>query len=86
MKLVHTEQSKLEKSSFTGCCHSTGNAKAATNKDKDSYSKTWRAFDLYWQAMLHAAWDEMTRDHGVADIIKETLESAGAGAAVELFR
>ncbi|KAL5252834.1 hypothetical protein ACHWQZ_G015565 [Mnemiopsis leidyi] len=86
MKLVHSEQSKLEKSSFTGCCHSSDNAKAATFKVKDSFTKTWRAFDIYWQAMLHSAWLEMVNDHGVEETITSTLESAGPLAAVTQFR
>ncbi|KAL5248214.1 hypothetical protein ACHWQZ_G017407 [Mnemiopsis leidyi] len=86
MKLVHSEQSKLEKSSFTGCCHSSDNAKAATFKVKDSFTKTWRAFDIYWQAMLHSAWLELVNDHGVEETITSTLESAGPLAAVTQFR
>ena len=86
MKLVHSEQSKLEKSSFPGCCHSSDNAKAATFKEKESFTKTWRAFDIYWQAMLHSAWLEMVNDHGVEETITSTLESAGPLAAVTQFR
>ena len=87
MKLIHSEYSKLDKSSFTGCCHSSQNPKAATYKVKDSFTKTWRAFTLYWEAMLHSAWKEMATEH--ADIIKsieEVLRDSGPAAAVAKFQ
>jgi len=73
MKMIHSEESKLDKASFTGACYSLGNSKAATTKVKANYSKTRNAFIIYYQAVLHSAWLEMLNDYPV---IKEELESA----------
>ena len=71
--MIHSEESKLEKASFTGACFSLGNSAAATTKVKANYSKTRNAFIMYYQAMLHAAWLKMLQDYPA---IREDLISA----------
>ncbi|XP_063684324.1 uncharacterized protein LOC134818601 isoform X2 [Bolinopsis microptera] len=86
MKLIHSEESKLEKATFTGTCYSLGNSKAATTNVKASYIKTRNAFMIYFEAVLHSAWLKMLEDY---PIIKEELESArktGRIAFLERFR
>ena len=71
--MIHSEESKLEKSTFTGTCFSLGNSKAATTKVKENYIKTRNAFMIYFEAVVHSAWLNMLGDH---TDIKESLESA----------
>jgi hypothetical protein len=73
MRMIHSEESKLEKGSFTGTCFSLGNSKAATTNVKANYIKTRNAFVIYYEAVLHSAWLKMLKDY---PIIKQELESA----------
>ena len=86
MKLIHSQESKLEKATFTGTCYSLGNSKAATTNVKANYIKTRNAFIIYFEAVLHSAWLKMLKDY---PIMKDELESArknGKIAFLERFR
>ena len=74
-KLVHSEEAKLEKATFTGCCYSLGNSSAATYKVKTHYQKVLNAWTLYFEATLCAAWDSFVRDYpGVTDTLKNLID------------
>ena len=84
--MIHSEESKLEKATFTGACFSLGNSTAATTNVKANYTKTRNAFNIYYQAVLHSAWLKMLTDYPV---IKDELESAkklGKEAFLTKFR
>ena len=80
MKRLHSEESKLTKGSFTGCCWSTNNKKAASHDVKGHYIKSLNAFRVYWQAVLHNAYNTMTKHHNV------TLDFSSKDAFVNQFR
>jgi hypothetical protein len=75
MKMIHSEDSKLEKETFTGACFYLGNSKAATTNVKANYIKTRNAFIIYYESSLHTAWFTMLKDY---PDIKQQLDSAKA--------
>ena len=70
---MHSEQSKLDKASFTGSCYALGNPKAATSNVKKTYQKCSNAWNHYWRAMLLCAWENMTENF---PMVKEKLLEA----------
>ena len=86
MKMIHSQESKLEKATFTGACFSLGNSKAATTNVKANYTKTRNAFLIYFDAAIHAAWLQLIQNY---PLFKEQLETArreGKKSFLEKFR
>lgn len=79
MKLVHSEEAKLDKASFTGCCYALGNPNAATKNVKKQYQKTLNAFNVYWRAMLLTAWDNLKADYPA--LLPNLQQSGNCGEA-----
>ena len=74
--MVHADEAKLEKSTFTGCCYALGNSTAATNAVKTHYQKTLNAWTVYFEAVLCAAWETFVEDHqGVQDTLNQLLHN-----------
>lgn len=71
--MIHSEESKLDKATFTGACYSLGNSKAATTNVKANYIKTRNAFMVYYEAVLHSSWLTMLKEY---PILKQELLSA----------
>ena len=70
-KLIHHDDLKLEKSTFTGCCYNLGNPKAATDNVKGNYNKCLNAFTMYWEATLHASYQRFVQEGTLADTVME---------------
>ena len=86
-KLVHSEESKLEKASFTGSCYALGNPKAAVSNVKASYQKCLNAWNQYYKTMLMCAWDNMNTDHSdTKEKILSTLETQGEESFLKELR
>ena len=86
-KLVHSDESKLEKASFTGSCYALGNPKAAIPNVKKSYQKCLNAWSHYWKAMLISAWENMKEDHPeTKDRLAKALEEYGRDAFMTELR
>jgi hypothetical protein len=86
-KLVHSEESKLSKATFTGCCFSLGNSKVATNKVKSQYQKALNSWTVYFEATLYTAWKTFTESHEVimADLT-ERINSGNSSNFLSEFR
>lgn len=73
---MHSEEAKLEKATFTGCCYSLGNSAAATYKVKTHYQKVLNAWTIYFEATLCASWDSFVSDFPqVTDRLKELIDA-----------